>query len=121
MVKANVHLRTGNIRAALPAIRQAMKEQVLSARDALQLAQVVGMEDPVLARELWRQAKAVGIPDDLAPNALDQAFRLNVEHEADQLFGAVQTLAQHGTHPVRSMSMDDIVAFIQRGQDDAAR
>lgn len=121
MIKAKIHLETGNIRAALPIIRQAVETRVLHPRSALQLAQLVGMEDMDLARRLWRHAKATGIPEDLALTALDQAFRLNVEHEADQLFGVMEKLAHDGSGVVRLVSMDDLVEFLKSGQEDTAR
>lgn len=120
MVKANVHLRTGNIRAALPAIRQATEAQVLSPSTALQLAQVVAMEDLALARHLWRHAKTKGIPDDLAMAALMQAFRFGIEHEAVQLFGVMANLAQQGTGIVRMASIDEAAEYIRSKQEDVA-
>lgn len=109
MVKVDVHLRTGNIRAALPTIRQVIGADVLSSTHALYLAQAVRGEDPELARELWRFAKAKGIPVTNAVAAFFQAFQLGIEHEAKHLFGVMTQLAQQGDGPVRMATVQEVI------------
>lgn len=109
MMLANLRFRTGDIRAAIPAVRRALEENSLDTTQALQLASIVGVEDTDLARQLWRKAVTDGIPRELAPAALNQAFRLGLDHEASHLMEDIHALAQDGSGVVQMMTLEQMI------------
>jgi hypothetical protein len=113
LVRANLHLRTGNVAAALPTLREAFASDRISPDIALRLVPFVAAEDQAFAKDLFRHAAGEGIPRELAPFAMVEALRLGIEHEATNLMGTVQSLAQEGAQGVRAVSLDEAVVVMR--------
>lgn len=120
LVEANLQVRTGNLMAALPAIRAAADAKVLSPPVALRLSTVIGIEDRELARSLWRQAIACGVPRELSTAALMQAFRLGLEQEAAPIFGQISQIAHTETDIVRIVTVEELIEQQSHWRDKAA-
>lgn len=119
LIKANLHLQSGNIGAALPIIREATRADILSPYDALRLAPLVAVEDVNLARNLVRHAKMKGIPEELSTTALDLIFRLGIEDEARPLLEQIGQLAKNNSEMVRLCTIDELIEFQRHWHESA--
>jgi tetratricopeptide (TPR) repeat protein len=119
LIKADMLVRTGNVAAAVPIIREATKAELFSPIRALGLAQVVALEDPALARSLLRHAKKKGIPEEHSPAAFDLACQLGIENEATSFLEQMGRLAERGTETVKIISLDDLKEQTRLWQESA--
>lgn len=119
LIKADMLVRTGNLAAALPIIREATNAECLTSTGALSLAQVIALEDTGLARSLFRHAKKRGIPEELSTTAFDLACRLGIEDEARPFLDLMGRLAQKGTDAVRLVTLDEFIEQHRHWQEDA--
>ncbi|MDR6478181.1 hypothetical protein J2778_005686 [Paraburkholderia graminis] len=92
MLPADIRLRFGDIRGALPVIRDEISKNELPPSDALRWARVVALEDRDLARKLLKHAGAMGLPEEFAIDAHVQAIRLGMDREATVFESAIATL-----------------------------
>lgn len=114
LLEANIHITLGDLGGAASAVRVALERQAVAPRAALMYADQFASAEPELARELWRAATANSLDDHLSMAALTLSFRLGVEDERPDLFGAMHRLAAKNDEGVRVASIDE---FIEQFKD----
>ncbi|MDR5813843.1 tetratricopeptide repeat protein [Caballeronia sp. LZ033] len=113
MLRADVRLRAGDIRGALPVIRDEISKNELAAADALRWARVVALEDRELARDLLKHAGAKGLPEEMALEAHSQALRLGMDKEAVVFESAIATLmAKPNDGLFKMMTLEEVREFL---------
>jgi hypothetical protein len=102
-----------NIEAAVKRLRK----RELTALQCLQLAMLVRVENPDLAREFWRRAKSeVQNDKSLAPLAVDLAFKLGLDHEIGQLWERIHEVAKSEDETIQLFNMDQVLETMRHRQ-----
>jgi hypothetical protein len=102
-----------NIEAAVKRLRK----RELTALQCLQLASLIKVENPDLAREFWRRAKSEAQSDrSLAPVAVDLAFKLGLDREIGQLWERIQEVAKSDDESIQLFDMDQVLEAMYRRQ-----
>jgi hypothetical protein len=116
---ARMRARFGNIRPGIAEVRRALDGGSLQADEALQWSTLTTHADPNLARQLLLAAIEKGVRDDLVTTALDQAFRLGLDDKTGGLMAAMHQRAEAGAADVRTLSLDEVRAFLIEQQQAA--
>jgi hypothetical protein len=119
VLKASLEVRIGDVRAALPVVREAYFKESIQARDAISLVPYVASEDIDLARKLWRRAVKGPLPPELHVPALVQAFRLGIDKEAAPIFAALSNAPQSYEGLITTESIEEIIEHQQRWRENA--
>ena len=109
----------GDTKACLPLVRRLLKDKALLADEALRYATTFAREDRTFARDLWREAVRLGVPDVLAMTALGQAFKLGLDKETAPLHRLLQARAQSETGDVWTASAKDLPEILRQGREHA--
>ena len=118
LLKANAHLKIGDIRTSLPTIREAVSIGAISVEAAIGLIPIVSAEDPEVARDLWRHAARTGIPRDLAADAFIHALGLGIQNEAHSVFQDMHRAAQEGHGSMRVVPLEELVKILRRAHEE---
>lgn len=116
LLEANIRISMGDLGGAASAVRVALERQGVAPRAALMYADQFASADPELARTLWRAAVANPLDDRLSMAAFGIAFRLGVEGERPELFGAVHRLAAQNDEAVRVATIDEVIEQFKDGK-----
>lgn len=110
---AEIYLRVGDVRAAAPHIADLIKQDHVSAAEAINWSRAVQHDDQALAEELLDHAAAKGVAPALAAAAYDMATRLNRDDLRSQFFGALAAAAEIPGTGVQSASLDNAVSWMR--------
>lgn len=110
---AEIYLRVGDVRAAAPHIADLIKQDHMSAAEAINWSRAVQHDDQSLAEELLDHAAAKGVAPALAAAAYDMATRLNRDDLRNQFFGALAAAADIPGTGVQSANLDDVVSWMR--------
>lgn len=116
LLEANIRISMGDLTGAASAVRVALDRQGVAPQAALLYADKFASADPELARALWRSAVSTPLDDRLSMAALGISFRLGVEDERPDLFGAMHRLAARDGEAVRVASLDEVVEHVKDGK-----
>lgn len=110
-------LRTrGDLSGVETAVRR-LRNRDLTARQCLQLAEIVRIEDPTLAREFWRRAKDEAQKDkSLAPFAVGLAFKLGLDREIGSLWRPVDEIARGEDETIQLLDMEQLLSRMREQQ-----
>ncbi|ARR52341.1 hypothetical protein HY78_02140 [Rhizorhabdus wittichii DC-6] len=111
LFNAELYARIGEVRRAVPLLRQALAEDAIDPSRALQWSRLLERDEPELARELARAAATGPLDDALVGAAAERAMRLGLDREFSKLVPRLQTQSAAGTTGFRLMSIEDIQAF----------
>ncbi|WP_169803505.1 hypothetical protein [Sphingomonas adhaesiva] len=121
LFRAEIAYSTGNVRAAIPAVREALEAGILEGGRAWQWSRAVQTEEPALARRLLERAVATGIEDRFVAAALHDAMGLRLDAEAAALMSRVHERASDPEAPdVRILTIDELPALMAQQQAQAA-
>ncbi|MDP9192653.1 MAG: DUF4365 domain-containing protein [Acidobacteriota bacterium] len=109
-------IRVGDLKSLSITARRLLTMPDADASTLLSAAQMTIVNDPDLARELWRAAMALGVDDDHAGTALSLAHELGEDRETGSLIVRMQQLAIEGRGGVRAMSLSELLAFGSENQ-----
>lgn len=118
LLKAEAQASIGNVRAAVPVIREALRSGQLDGARALHWSQILQVEDPDLARDLWRAARGAD-EEALAVALVDQAYRLGLDRETAALMPQLHARAQAGTKEARLVSLDEVKELMVQWRETA--
>ncbi|WP_322104854.1 tetratricopeptide repeat protein [Paraburkholderia sp. J41] len=112
MLPANIRLQIGDIRGAIPTIRDELSKKDLSAGDALRWSRFVALEDQDLARKLVKHAEESGLSEEFAVEAHMQATRLGMDKEAVVFQSTIATLMSRSSDgPFKMMNFEEFREF----------
>lgn len=120
LFRAELMSSTGNIRGAVPAVREALKAGILQGNKALQWSRMMRAEEPALARSLLERAVATNLDDHLVAAAMHDALELQLGAEADALMDRVHARAMSDATDVHIFTIDDLPGLIAEQQAAAA-
>jgi hypothetical protein len=110
---AQLHVTSGHAQASIPLVRRALAAGELASHDAILFSVAITREDVNLARELWRDAMAKGVPDHLVLQALSQGFKLGLDGDTGPLMPRLHQRAMAGAPDVWLATVDDVVEHIR--------
>jgi len=118
LFRAELISSTGDVRAALPAVREALEAGLLSGDGAYRWSRIVRAEEPRLARRLLERAVSTELGDRFVTAAMHDAIGMRLDAHAGSLMARVQARAVAGAPDVRILSLDDIPGLLadQRAQ-----
>ena len=118
LFRAELISSTGDVRAALPAVREALEAGLLSGDGAYRWSRIVRAEEPRLARRLLERAVSSELGDRFVAAAMHDAMATRLDDHASALMARVQARAVAGAPEVRILSIDDIPGLLadQRAQ-----
>ncbi|HYK00633.1 MAG TPA: DUF4365 domain-containing protein [Thermoanaerobaculia bacterium] len=104
-------LRVGDLKSLSVTARRLLTMQGTDASTLLSAAHMTVVNDPDLARELWRGAMALGVDDDHVGTALSLAHELGEDRSTASLIARMQQLAAEGRGGVRAVSLPELLEF----------
>jgi hypothetical protein len=113
-------IRVGDLKSLSITARHLLTMQGAAAPTLLSAAQMTIVNDPDLARELWRAAMALEVDDDHVGTALSLAHELGEDRETATLITRMQKLAAEGRGGVRAMSLPELLKFGSERQQQLA-
>jgi hypothetical protein len=122
--QADALFNIGDIRGAMPIVRQALGDNHLSAERALRWSRNVRAEDPELSRQLVLRSARIGIADELIVPAAIEAARAGLAGtpEAQDLTERMMSRALAGAPDIRLFNEDEHGAIeVQRRGGEAQR
>jgi hypothetical protein len=114
------YIRVGDLRSLSVMARRLFTAAETDAATLLAAAQMTIVDDPDLARELWRAAMTHQIDDDDVGTALSLAHDLGEDRETRPLVARMQQLAAEGRGGVRAMSLSELLEFGGERQQELA-
>ncbi|MDT7935363.1 MAG: hypothetical protein RQ833_12310 [Sphingomonadaceae bacterium] len=97
------------MRAAIPAVCEALEAGILQGGKAWQWSRAARAEEPALARRLLERAVATGLEDSFVAAALHDAMGLRLDAEAAALMTRVQARANDpAAQDVRILTIEEI-------------
>lgn len=121
LFRAELFSSTGDVRAALPAVREALEAGLLSGDGAYRWSRIVRAEEPQLARRLLERAVSTEIGDHFVAAAMHDAIGMSLDGHTGALMARVQARAEAGAPDVRVLSMDDIPRLFEDQRAQAER
>jgi tetratricopeptide (TPR) repeat protein len=118
---ADVYFQKGDFRRLAVLARQHEQFTDLSTSELLRLAMRIGVEDRVLAKNIWRRAASMGFPDDLVTVAVDVGYRLGLDTDLRTLLQRMMQLAGGPGSAVQRLGLDEVRAMLAARRDDAER
>lgn len=118
LFRAELVSSTGDVRAALPAVREALEAGLLTGDGAYRWSRIVRAEEPRLARRLLERAVSTDLGERFVTAAMHDAMGMKLDGHANALMARVQLRAEAGAPDVRILSLDDIPGLLadQRAQ-----
>lgn len=113
-------IRVGDLKSLSITARHLLAMPGADASTLLSAAQMTIVNDPDLARELWRAAMALEADDDHVGAALSLAHELGEDRETAPLITRMQQLAAEGRGGVRAMSLPELLKFGSERQQQLA-
>lgn len=110
---AQLYVRKGDMRRVAQLARALRDRPDLPARSALGLAEALVHDDPTLARDLWRRAVALGVPDGVAIQAYTIGTQLGLEQDTRPLLARISLLGREGRGGVWMVSIADLAEHAQ--------
>ncbi|UAJ11070.1 hypothetical protein [Polymorphobacter megasporae] len=108
LFRAELVIRTGNLRAAIPDVRGALDAGLLTGDHALRWSRLLQAEERTLSRELFDRAVATDLDDRYAAAAMHDALRLQAEGAIEALTSRVHARAAKGASDVRLLTVDEL-------------
>jgi hypothetical protein len=105
------YIRVGDLKSLSVMARRLLTAAETDAATLLAAAQMTIVDDPDLARELWRAAMTLEIDDDHVGTALSLAHELGEDRETGPLIARMQQLAVEGRGGVRALSFSELLEF----------
>ena len=121
LTAAVVHLRAGDIQAAVPFVEAARRSGNLNPHQAIQLAQAISPVDRAVASSLLREAISGPMEPTLAPGAISVAFRLGLDRQAEPLMAGLLALGDQPGSGILRFGIEDIAVFIKSKHEAAER
>lgn len=112
LFRAELMTAAGNIRGAIPGVREALGAGLLHGDRAFRWSRLMQTEEPALARQLLERAVATALDDRYTVVAMRDAFDLGLDAEARHLMARLHARAERGASDVRLLSVDDIPGLI---------
>lgn len=117
LLEAQLRLVMGDLSGAAPALRRVLAEGELDPRAALHWAGRLAASEPQLARDLWRSAVERPLDDHTSIAAFHLSFRLGLEDEHPELYGALHRVAATDPKLIRMASIEDVVEEMKKGRE----
>jgi tetratricopeptide (TPR) repeat protein len=117
LLEAQLRLVMGDLSGAAPALRRVLAEGELDPRAALHWAGRLAASEPQLARDLWRNAVERPLDDHTSIAAFHLSFRLGLEDEHPELYGALHRVAATDPKLIRMASIEDVVEEMKKGRE----
>ena len=112
----DMHLRFGDVRAAVPFIAHLADKDKLSVADALNYSRVIQHDDKDLAVKLLDGAAAKGIPPEQTATAYEIAERLSRVDLSQQFYDSMQLAADTPGTGVHAVTPDEVFALFRQRQ-----
>lgn len=106
---ANLRLARGDIHGFMRDAHQAVEKGGLPPEQTLRIAQIVRIEDPVVARKIAETVTTSEIPERLAAQTYDVLVKLGMEEAAIPAFEIMIAGANTDGSPARSASLEEIL------------
>jgi len=116
LFRAELMSVTGNVRGAVPAVREALDAGILKGNKAFQWSRMMRVEEPGLARRLLELAITTDLDDELVGPAMYDALNLRLGAEADSLMARMHARAMSGADDVRLLTIEDLPSLIAEQQ-----
>ena len=116
LFRAEMFTSTGNVRAAVPAVREALDAGLLTGERAFRWSRLMQAEEPGLARRLLERAVATDLDKRFAAAAMHDAIGLRLDAEASTLMAKVHARATSGAPEVIMLTSDDLPRIIAEQQ-----
>jgi hypothetical protein len=104
-------IRVGDLKSLSITARRLLAMQEADASTLLSAAQMTVVNDPDLARELWRAAMVLDVDDDHVGTALSLAHALGEDRETGPLIARMRQLATEGRGGIQAMSLPELLEF----------
>lgn len=112
-----VRLSLGDRPGSVLAARQLAERGGLTDAQALGIAEIMRLDDPDLARALWRGVVHKGVPDELVSRALNLGFGLGLESEVRALTARAMELANRGEGGLQAMNLQEALEFFEERRE----
>jgi hypothetical protein len=113
VVRSSLGDRPGVVLAA----RQLAERVGLTDEQTLGVAEFVRLDDPNLARTLWRRVVRENMSDELVPWALDLGYGLGLESELHSLTARAMELASRGEGSMQVMNLQEALEVFERRRE----
>lgn len=111
---SNLYYTEGDSKRLTILARQLVNQSDLNKETLLDIAQKIFLDDPELAKSLWRKAISQGLPDTLVGWALSLGFQFGFDKELDSLMLKMQELGQKGKGGIQLKSFEELVLFAKQ-------
>ena len=118
---ADVYFQKGDFHALAWLARQHEQFVDLTTSELLRFAMRIGVEDRVLAANLWHRAASLGFPDSEVATAVGVGYRLGLDRDLRTLVQRMMQLAGGQDTGVQRMSLDEVRAMLTARREDAER
>ena len=112
-----VRFSLGDRPGVVLAARQLADRAGLTDEQALGVAEMVRLDDPDLARTLWRRVMQENMPDELVPRALNLSYGLGLEDEVRPLTARAMELARRGEGGLQAMDLQEALELFEQRQE----
>jgi tetratricopeptide (TPR) repeat protein len=109
-----VRFSLGDRLGVVLAARELAQRAGLTDEQALGVAELVRLDDPNLARTLWRRAVQGNLPNELVTRALNLGYGLGLEREVRPLAARAMELARRGEGGLQAMNLQEALEFIEQ-------
>jgi hypothetical protein len=111
----NVQLQKADLKGIAVTARRMLHREDFPARNVLQTAKLVHLEDAELAVKLWRQVKDRALEDPLlVGEAMGLGFTLGLDKEVGPLQARMRELAERGEGHAKSLSLREAIEHRER-------
>lgn len=111
-----VHANKGDMASAEVVAKKLLKQETLTAEDALRCAYLIQLQNTTLAIHFWRVAVARDLPDEAVGAAVGIGHQLGLDTEMAELMARMGHLGTEGRGGIHCASLDDIRQWMSERQ-----
>ena len=111
---SNLYYTEGDSKRLTILARQLVNQSDLNKETLLDIAQKIFLDDPELAKSLWRKAISQGLPDTLVGWAYSLGFQFGLDEELDSLMLKMQELGLKGKGGIQLKPIEELLSFIKQ-------